>query len=76
MGISEATWQELNDPWNEWETVEELNFDAAFEAQREDAIQERDEWWREQDAAMVREELERIEAQAEAEELRHSGYWD
>ncbi len=76
MGINEATWQELNDPWNEWGTAEELNFDAAFEAQREDAIQERDEWWREQDAAMVREELERIETQAEAEELRHNGYWD
>lgn len=28
-------------------------------------------WWHTQD-----EELERIEAQAEAEELRHNGYWD
>lgn len=34
------------------------------------------EWWRDQDEQLEREELERIEAQAEAEELRHYGYWD
>ncbi len=77
MGRANATWQELNDPWNEWGTAE-LDFerDQMDDDLRNEWIEERDEWWREQDAAMVREELERIEAQAEAEELRHNGYWD
>ena len=34
------------------------------------------EWWKAQDDDLQREELERIETQAEAEELRHYGYWD
>ncbi len=34
------------------------------------------EWWRDQDAELEREELERIEMAAEAEQLRHEGYWD
>ncbi len=34
------------------------------------------EWWRQQDAELEQQELERLEAQAEAEELRHTGYWD
>ena len=81
--MSNATWQELNDPWNEWGTwdrseAEELRFDMdqMNDDLRNEWIEERDDWWREQDAELEREELERIEVQAEAEELRHNGYWD
>ena len=66
MGRADATWQELNDPWNEWGTAE-LDFE-------QDDPGEDTEWWREQDAQMEAEELERIEIQAEMEELRHNGY--
>ena len=74
MGINNATWQELNDPWNEWGTAE-LDFeqDDPTDDDRERWIEDRD-WWREQDAQMEAEELERIEIQAEMEELRHNGY--
>lgn len=66
MRPNDVTWQELNDPWNEWGTAE-LDFE-------QDDPGEDTEWWREQDAQMEAEELERIEIQAEMEELRHNGY--
>lgn len=34
------------------------------------------EWWRQQDQELEQQELERLETQAEMEELRHNGYWD
>ena len=45
-----------------------LDFDLAWE--------DDGDWWRDQDAALEREELERIETMADIEELRHYGYWD
>ena len=66
MGRNAATWQELNDPWNEFGT---LDFDS-------DCPTDDPNWWQDQDADMEREELERIETRADMEELRHNGYWD
>ena len=65
MGRNAATWQELNDPWNEWGTLD-LDQPQGIPA----------DWWKEQDAELEREELERIESRADLEELRHNGYWD
>ena len=49
-----------------WQELQTLDFDAVpFDDP---------DWWREQDMAMETEELERIELQAEMEELRHNGY--
>ena len=73
--------QEMNDPHNEWGTWDYVEDEAVedhpdwFET-REDWIKERDEWFKQQDDELEQQELERIEAQAEAEELRHNGYWD
>jgi hypothetical protein len=66
MQPNDVTWQELNDPWNEFGT---LDFDA--DRPNNDA-----DWWQQQDAELEAEELEKIEMQAEANELRHNGYWD
>lgn len=75
MPREDFTWQEMNDPWNEWQTadLEELQFeqDQMNDDLRNDWIEDRDDWWKSQD-----EEMQRIEAQAEAEELRHCGYWE
>ena len=46
-----------------------------FDNQNPD-LSDDDEWWRQQDEELEREELERIEQQADMEELRHNGYWD
>lgn len=62
MGINSVTWQELNDPHNEWGT---LDLDKPHDDP---------DWWRQQDADLEREELERLEIMAEMEELRHNGY--
>jgi hypothetical protein len=62
-----ATWQELNDPWNEWNT-ETLDFDSH---QYEDS-----DWWKQQDDELEQEEKERIENQADEDTLRRFGYWD
>jgi len=64
--MDRATWQELYDPWNE---LGSLDFD-------QDDPGEDLNWWVHQDAELQREELERIETQADVEELRHNGYWD
>ena len=48
-----------------------LDFDEFYPEYGDDV-----EWWRQQDEDMTREELERIESDAEKEELRHNGYWD
>ena len=58
------------DPWNEFGT---LDFDRECPEDHIDWHEQREEWIEERD---TREELERIEEQAEAEELRHNGYWD
>lgn len=62
---NEITWQEINDPWNEFATLD-------FDGYPEDSA----DWWREQDQELEREELEALEIKAEMEELRHNGYWD
>lgn len=73
MPREDFTWQEMNDPWNEWQTadLEELQFeqDQMNDDLRNDWIEDRDDWWKSQD-----EEMQRIEIQAEMEELRHNGY--
>jgi hypothetical protein len=33
------------------------------------------EWWKHQDADITREDSERLEQQADENELRHNGYW-
>ena len=67
----DITWQELNDPWNEWGTEQ----DDPTDDDREHWIEDRD-WWQQQDQELEAQELERIEINAELEELRHNGYWD
>ena len=52
-----------------FETWQALDFD-------QDDLGEDVNWWQQQDAELEAEELERIEIQADAEELRHNGYWD
>ena len=39
-------------------------------------IDDDDEWWREQDAELEQQEMERLEAQADEDWLRRFGYWD
>ena len=34
------------------------------------------DWWRQQDEELEREEIERIESQADEDYLRRFGYWD
>jgi hypothetical protein len=46
-----------------------------FDNQNPD-LSDDDEWWGQQDKELEQEELERIEQQADMEELRHNGYWD
>ena len=62
---NDVTWQEINDPHNEFGTLE---FDDYPEYDAD--------WWREQDAELEREELERIESDADLFELQHNGYWE
>lgn len=71
MRPDDITWQEINDPWNEWGTEK----DDPTDDDRERWIEDRD-WWQQQDAELEAQDLERIENDAEMEELRHNGYWD
>lgn len=58
---------ELLDPHNEWGLLDPLDFIC-------DDADEHPEW--EIDEEMSREELEKIESDAEIFQLQHEGYWD
>ena len=64
--MNNATWQELNDPWNEFGT---LDFDKDMPEYSDDV-----DWWRDQDADLEAQELARLESDAQIFDYRMNGY--